>query len=230
MPYVLEHNRAAIDDLLTDLARYLDLPAPSFEAAVRWVLELRESIGIPPTLADLGVGADDIERLAPMAVTDLAAVSAIVRERAPQAVLHTDAVQAPSWLDLRDIAPLVDAMSFSAHKFGGPKGVGVLTVRDGVALRPLMIGGGQERERRSGTHNVAGIVAFAAALEATDAERSAGNARLAHPSATASIPEIESPVIIISIARRMPRNQAWKCMSGTPNRVAGYPIWASSAM
>jgi cysteine desulfurase len=112
-------------------------------------------------------------------ITDLAAVSAVVRERAPDAVLHTDAVQAVSWLDLRAIAPLVDLMSFSAHKFGGPKGVGVLTIRDGVHLTPLISGGGQERERRSGTHNVAGIVALAAALAETDAGRDAENVRLA---------------------------------------------------
>lgn len=112
-------------------------------------------------------------------ITDLAAVSEIVRERAPRAVLHTDAVQAACWLDLRTIAPLVDSMSFSAHKFGGPKGVGVLTIRDGVDIGPLLVGGGQERERRSGTHNVAGIVAMTAALAATDAERSVENSRLA---------------------------------------------------
>jgi cysteine desulfurase len=111
-------------------------------------------------------------------VTDLAAVSALVRRSAPQAVLHTDAVQAPSWLDLRAISPHVDAMSFSAHKFGGPKGVGVLTVREGVSIRSLIMGGGQERERRSGTHNVAGIVALAAALAETDAQRPAENVRL----------------------------------------------------
>jgi cysteine desulfurase len=112
-------------------------------------------------------------------VTDLAAVAAIVRERAPQALLHTDAVQAACWLDLRALAPLVDLMSLSAHKFGGPKGVGVLTVRDGVSLAPLLLGGGQERERRSGTHNVAGIVAMATALADTDAERAHENVRLA---------------------------------------------------
>jgi cysteine desulfurase len=104
-------------------------------------------------------------------ITDLATVSALVRERAPHAVLHTDAVQAACWLDLREISPLVDMMSLSAHKFGGPKGVGVLTVRPGVAFEPLIAGGGQERERRSGTHNVAGIVATAEALDATDRER-----------------------------------------------------------
>jgi cysteine desulfurase len=112
-------------------------------------------------------------------ITDLAAVSAIVRRRAPGAVLHTDAVQSACWLDLRTIAPLVDCMSLSAHKFGGPKGVGVLTIREGITLEPLIVGGGQERERRSGTHNVAGIVSMAAALADTDAHRAAENVRLA---------------------------------------------------
>lgn len=112
-------------------------------------------------------------------ITDIAAVSRLVRSRAPRALLHTDAVQAACWLDLREIAPHVDLMSLSAHKFGGPKGVGVLTIREGVALAPLMLGGGQERERRSGTHNVAGIAALAAALSETDAERADATPRIA---------------------------------------------------
>jgi cysteine desulfurase len=70
-------------------------------------------------------------------------------------------------------------MSLSAHKFGGPKGVGVLVIRKGVAIDPLLVGGGQERDRRSGTHNVPGIVAMAAALAATDAERQTECARIA---------------------------------------------------
>jgi cysteine desulfurase len=112
-------------------------------------------------------------------ITDLAAVSAIVRREAPRALLHTDAVQAPSWVDLRTVAPLVDLMSLSAHKFGGPKGVGVLTVRDGARVAPLIRGGGQERDRRSGTHNVAGIVALASALAETDVRRAPERERLA---------------------------------------------------
>jgi cysteine desulfurase len=112
-------------------------------------------------------------------ITDLAAVAALVRERCPNAVLHTDAVQAACWSDLRAISELVDLLSLSAHKFGGPKGVGVLTVRAGTAVSPIIRGGGQERERRSGTHNVAGIVATAEALSATDVERPAEVPRIA---------------------------------------------------
>jgi cysteine desulfurase len=112
-------------------------------------------------------------------INDIAAVAAVVRAHAPGAVLHTDAVQAPSWLDLRTITPHVDFLAMSAHKFGGPKGVGVLFARDGVAFTPLVIGGGQERERRSGTHNVGGIVALAEALRCTDAERTRQVPRIA---------------------------------------------------
>ena len=104
-------------------------------------------------------------------VTDIAAVSSVVRRHAPDALLHTDAVQAACWLDLREITPHVDLLSLSAHKFGGPKGVGVLVERGGPRVEPLIIGGGQERERRSGTQNAAGIVAMTEALRLTDAER-----------------------------------------------------------
>jgi cysteine desulfurase len=111
-------------------------------------------------------------------INDIAAVATIVRAGAPEALLHSDAVQAACWLDLRRLWPHVDLMSLSAHKFGGPKGVGVLAVRKGAAIDPLLVGGGQERDRRSGTHNVPGIVAMAAALAATDAERDAECSRL----------------------------------------------------
>lgn len=112
------------------------------------------------------------------AVTDMEKVSHAVRGRAHDAVLHTDAVQAACWLDLRDVWQHVDVLTLSAHKFGGPKGVGVMAVREGTVLEPLMLGGGQERDRRSGTHNVAGIVGAAEALRVTDETRAAEVARV----------------------------------------------------
>jgi cysteine desulfurase len=111
-------------------------------------------------------------------VTDVESVARVVRRHAPGALIHTDAVQAPSWIDLRTLTPHVDLLSLSAHKFGGPKGVGVLIERGGPKVDPLIIGGGQERERRSGTHNVAGIAALATALRLTDAERESESVRL----------------------------------------------------
>ena len=112
------------------------------------------------------------------ALTDMAAVSALVRKRAPQARIHSDAIQAATWLDLRRVAAHTDLLSLSAHKFGGPKGVGVLMVRSGVTLEPTLLGGGQEHERRSGTHNVAGIVALAVALRIADERRVEDVARI----------------------------------------------------
>ena len=111
-------------------------------------------------------------------VQPLAEVAALVRERAPHAVLHTDAVQAFPWLDVAALARDADLITVSAHKFGGPKGVGALVVRRGVKLRAMLLGGGQERELRSGTQNVAGIAAMATAAEITVATRAETVARV----------------------------------------------------
>jgi len=116
-------------------------------------------------------------------VADLGAVIDLVAERAPGALVHTDAVQALTWLDLpaATTSPSgrrVDLLSLSAHKFGGPQGVGVLAVRAGTPLRPRLLGGGQERGRRSGTQNVAGIAGAAAAARAAADTRTATVARL----------------------------------------------------
>jgi alcohol dehydrogenase class IV len=70
MPYVLEFNRAAIEDKLTRLAAWLGLPNPSFKAVLSWVLALRKEIGIPHTLKDIGVGSDRIDELSEMAAVD----------------------------------------------------------------------------------------------------------------------------------------------------------------
>lgn len=112
-------------------------------------------------------------------ITDVAAVVDLVREHAPDAVVHTDAVQALSWLDLPTVTAGVDLLSLSAHKFGGPPGVGVLAVRPGVPLRAQLLGGGQERGRRSGTQNVVGVVGAAAAAAATVARRADTVSRIA---------------------------------------------------
>ncbi|MEY3616286.1 MAG: hypothetical protein RLZZ518_1289 [Actinomycetota bacterium] len=104
-------------------------------------------------------------------ITPMRDVARIVRGAAKGAVLHSDAVQAVCWLDVRDVVTVTDVVSFSAHKFGGPKGMGIMVVKAGTTLEPLIMGGGQERDRRSGTLNVAGIVATAAALRDTAHER-----------------------------------------------------------
>jgi len=110
------------------------------------------------------------------AVAPIRALARLARERG--AIFHTDAVQAAGWLpiDVRELE--VDLLSLSAHKFHGPKGVGVLYVRDGVELPALVHGGGQEGGRRSGTENVAGIVGLARALELAVSEREEKAARV----------------------------------------------------
>ena len=106
-------------------------------------------------------------------------IARLVRDIAPRAVVHTDAVQAPQWLDLAAATAEVPLAAISGHKFGGPKGVGALVVRDGTELVPLVEGGGHEMGLRAGTQNVAGIVAFATALRITHAQRAEEIARIA---------------------------------------------------
>ena len=91
---------------------------------------------------------------------------------------HTDAVQAGGILPLDVQALNVDLLALSAHKFYGPKGVGLLYVRKGTRLLPTQTGGSQERGRRAGTENVPYIVGLATALELAQGEREAESARL----------------------------------------------------
>jgi cysteine desulfurase len=99
--------------------------------------------------------------------------------RSRRVPFHTDAVQAAGLLDL-DVTRLeVDLLSLSAHKFYGPKGVGVLYLRQGTRVLPQIVGGSQERNRRAGTENVAGAIGTVEALRLARAERDRETARLA---------------------------------------------------
>jgi cysteine desulfurase len=101
------------------------------------------------------------------------------RCRSAGVVFHSDAVQALGKVPVRVDQVPVDLLAFSAHKVGGPKGIGALYVRRGMQLRPLLFGGGQERGLRPGTEDVAGAVGFAAAAEAAEAVRETEMARIA---------------------------------------------------
>ena len=135
-------------------------------------------------LADACTG--DVTLVAVMAVNNevgtvqpVAEVADAVRARAPRAALLVDAVQAAPWADVASLAGPADLVAVSAHKFGGPSGVGVLVARGTRPVTPLLVGGGQERDRRAGTPNVAGIVGMAAALRAASETRAATAARVA---------------------------------------------------
>ncbi|MGB6060008.1 MAG: cysteine desulfurase family protein [Microthrixaceae bacterium] len=114
-------------------------------------------------------------------INDLEAVATLVSGHqvdGQKIPVHTDAVQAAAWLDLKKHATHADLISLSAHKLGGPKGMGALIARKSAPVRAMILGGGQERERRSGTPSVAGIVGFAAALSLIEAERDTTTARV----------------------------------------------------
>jgi cysteine desulfurase len=105
-------------------------------------------------------------------------VAAIARAaHAVGALVHTDAVQSVGQLDTRLNELGVDALSFSGHKLGAPKGTGALVLRGRLDLEPLVHGGGQENGRRSGTESVAGAVALATAVGLADGERLAAGDR-----------------------------------------------------
>ena len=111
-----------------------------------------------PALVSIMHANNEIGTIEPIA--KLAAIA-----HAHGALFHTDAVQTVGHIPV-DVKQLgVDALTLSAHKFEGPKGVGALYVRDGISVKPLVFGGGQEGGRRSGTENVAGIIGLSVALE-----------------------------------------------------------------
>ena len=130
-------------------------------------------------------------------VQPVAAIAAAARSANADVLVHTDAVQAYISEEITTASTGADLIAKAAHKFGGPKGVGLLYVRDGIDLEPVLHGGGQELGRRSGTHNVAGIVGMVAAMEATVADRAAlrqrvGRARDRFEHAlVAALPDVE---------------------------------------
>ena len=104
-------------------------------------------------------------------------IAALARERG--VLVHSDAVQAPAYLELDVDALGVDLLSIAGHKFYGPKGVGVLYVRTGTPLAPLVLGGPQESGLRAGTENLAAVAGLAEALALADAERADAAPRVA---------------------------------------------------
>jgi cysteine desulfurase len=138
----------------------------SVEAVVRAV---REDTG----LVSVMLANNEVGTLQP--VTEIArAVVERGRALGKRIPVHTDAVQAPGWLSLDVRALGVDALSLASHKFYGPKGAGLLYLRRGVPFLPQQTGGGQERQRRAGTENVAGIVGTGVALTLVEELRGQG--------------------------------------------------------
>ena len=129
---------------------------------------LRASVRPDTTLVSLMLANNEIGTIHPVA-------EVVTIAHAAGARVHTDAVQAVGWLPVNFAELGVDALCISGHKIGAPKGSGALLLSGGVPFEPLLHGGGQERELRSGTENVAWAVALAAALEHVSPVETNGN-------------------------------------------------------
>lgn len=133
--------------------------------------KLKDSIRPDTTFIGVMTANNEIGTIQP-----IAEISALARERG--IVFFTDAVQAAGALKLNVKEPTVDMLSFSGHKFYGPKGVGVLYVRSGVRVGKIITGGHQERSMRGGTTNVPGIVGLAEAFRLANEEMAQNNAHV----------------------------------------------------
>src|SRR3990170_4950747 len=121
-------------------------------------------------------------------------------------LLHTDAVQAAGRIKLDMAALGADMLSLSAHKLGGPKGVGALVLGNGASVEPLVKGGAQERRRRAGTENVAGIVGFgvAAELAASDLAKMGAIATLRDELEKGALTIAPDAIVLAARVKRLP--------------------------
>lgn len=120
--------------------------------------QVKDAIRDDTILVSIMFGNNEVGTIMP-----IAEIGAVCREKG--VFFHTDAVQAIGHVNVDVKAMNIDLLSLSAHKFHGPKGVGALYVRNGIVVPPLLHGGAQERRRRAGTENVAGIVGLGKAIE-----------------------------------------------------------------
>jgi cysteine desulfurase len=146
------------------------------------------------------------------AIEPVADAARVVKERARALgkviPFHCDAVQAAGYLDINVDALGADLLSLSAHKFGGPKGTGVLFLRRSAPFLPLLSGGGQERQHRAGTENVAGIVGTGVALELAERERrgTAEHASELRDRVIDTVPQVVDRVVLNGPRQRHPNN------------------------
>ena len=129
-----------------------------------------------------------------------------VRERAPDAVLHSDAVQAAGTCAIDLARTPLDLLSLSGHKLGALPGVGALVVRGATRVTPLLLGGPHERERRAGTENVPGIVSFGVAARLARDERAAllRHVRAVRERLLAILVDVASPLVVHGPADGLP--------------------------
>ena len=134
---------------------------------------LAEAVGPETIVVSIMTANNEVGTIQPVAEA-----ARIARERNPRVVVHTDAVQAAGSLDITPAKLGVDLLSLAGHKIYGPKGIGLLYVKNRTPWQPFILGGSQEKERRAGTENVPGIVGLAVAMQLAWQERDALNAHV----------------------------------------------------
>ncbi len=121
---------------------------------------LESAVGPESILVSVMTANNEVGTIQP-----IAELSKVARSKNPQIVFHTDAVQAAGALDVTAASLGVDMLSIAAHKLYGPKGVGLLYLKNRTPWQPMLLGGSQEKERRAGTENLAGAVGLATAMK-----------------------------------------------------------------
>lgn len=121
---------------------------------------LEDAVGPETTVVSVMTANNEVGTIEP-----IAEISRIAKAKNPQVVVHTDAVQAAGAIDITPSKLGVDMLSIAAHKLHGPKGVGLLYVKNRTPWLPMILGGSQEKERRAGTENLAGVAGLATAMK-----------------------------------------------------------------
>ena len=167
----LEEQGASTSIITSDNKGLVDadkaLSAVSEDTVLVSIIMANNEIGTIQPIGKIATGLDNIRKQRRATGNDL------------PLVFHTDAAQAVNYLDIKPKRLGVDLMSFNGSKIYGPKQIGALYINSHTKIRPLILGGGQERDLRSGTENVAYIAGFAAALEKTSQLRKTEYERLA---------------------------------------------------
>ncbi len=137
-------------------ATYLPVDSEGFVDLVA----LEREVGPDTAVVSVMMANNEVGTLQP-----LAEISRIAKQKNPKVVVHCDAVQAAGAVDITPSKHGIDLLSLAGHKFYGPRGVGLLYVRNRTPGQPMLLGGSQEKERRAGTENLAGVVGLAAAMQ-----------------------------------------------------------------
>ena len=135
---------------------------------------LEAAVGPNTTVVSVMAANNEVGTIEP-----IAEVARIARARNPYVVVHTDAVQGAGAMDITPSALGVDLLSIAAHKIYGPKGVGLLYIKNRTPWEPMLLGGSQEKERRAGTENLAGAAGLATAMKLAWHSRDERNAQVA---------------------------------------------------